>query len=160
MTSSYSWAFDGVAGAALVALCGFLYQRYSARTTSKSEFLDISAEKESSIVAESPGSLILAAPVTDSPIAVGRNITQKLEVHHHHEGNIHFEDWTPTELTPSQILQEIRAALPFDREHVRENYKGLKVVWKTAFLSASSINPPNWHVITRFSHERDKFEFD
>jgi hypothetical protein len=38
-----------------------------------------------------------------------------------------------SEPTPSQISDQIQAALPFDRIHAGEKYKGLSVVWKVIF---------------------------
>jgi hypothetical protein len=50
----------------------------------------------------------------------------------------HSFERASTEPTPIQIDREIRAALPFDREHVRERYRGLNVTWKVHFASVRS----------------------
>jgi hypothetical protein len=50
---------------------------------------------------------------------------------------------TSKEPTPEQIISEIDSALPFDREHARDKYKGLNVLWKVNFVSVRS--EPDWH---------------
>jgi hypothetical protein len=55
----------------------------------------------------------------------------------------HPPEGASTEPTPVQILKEIDAALPFDREHARERYRGLNVAWRLSILSVSSKNEFN-----------------
>ena len=45
-----------------------------------------------------------------------------------------------TEPTPIQISGEIEAVLPFDREHAKEKYIGLNVLWKVRFASVKCWN--------------------
>jgi hypothetical protein len=154
MTPGYVWAFDGVGGAAAVAAGVAVYQRYSARKRPKIEAPTVTAQAHSLAVVESPGSLILAAPVTDSPVAVGSNISQTVEVHHHHGMTDNPNEWTPTEPTPSGIMQEIAATLPFDQEHAREKYIALSVRWATSLVKVVR-REKNWYVITLFPPNDD-----
>jgi hypothetical protein len=43
-----------------------------------------------------------------------------------------------TQPTPTQINEQIKAVLPFDREHAAEKYKGLSVIWKVTFCFIES----------------------
>jgi hypothetical protein len=47
---------------------------------------------------------------------------------------------TSTEPTPIQISGEIEAVLPFDREHAKDKYIGLNVLWKVRFASVKCWN--------------------
>jgi hypothetical protein len=116
MSSWYTWAFDGVGGAAVVAIGIAWYQRRSMRSDRKGS---------------------VAGSISKSQVAVGNNINQSVEVHHHHEGNRHSAEWILTEPTPRQIEKEIEAALPFDRAQVAQKYLNLSVIWKVALCSIS-----------------------
>ena len=139
MTPWYVWAFDGVAGAAVVGIGIAVYQRYSSKQDRASTPSAASTGKNSPVVVDSPGSAILTAPVTDSQVAVGNNITQSVEVHHHHSENGDSAKWTPTKPTPPQIIREIWDSLPFNRDRIRENYTGLSVVWETSIANVTAI---------------------
>jgi hypothetical protein len=132
MTPWYEWVFSGAGVIALGAVVRFVYKRLSGKAGGKGRPITLSTGKNSPVVVDSPGGLVVSAPVTDSPVAVGTNITQSLEIHHHHSENRDSQEWTPTEPTPIQILREIDATLPFDREHAKQKYKDLKVVWQTS----------------------------
>jgi hypothetical protein len=69
-----------------------------------------------------------------------------------------------TEPTSVQILKEIGATLPFDREHAHEKYRGLKVKWKLHFASVRRENEVKfengvdvrnqyWHIVCLFPVE-------
>lgn len=162
MSSWYVWVFSGVGGTALVSASIAVYQRYSARPSGKIKSTTVSAGSSSPAVIESPGSLIVAAPVTDSPVAVGSNITQSVEVHHHHNESRDSEEWKSTEPTPTQILREVSLALPFDKDHARQKYENLHVVWETSICSVkaqSTSKDCTWYMISRFPAETDSLLF-
>jgi hypothetical protein len=140
MSSWYTWAFDGVAGAAVVAIGIALYQRYTSKPHHVSEGHTVTVSKNSPISIDSPVSADMSSPITDSLVAVGSNINQTWEVHHHHSEAEQAEKWTPTEPNPIQILLEIDAALPYDRKHAKEKYKDLQVVWETSILTVQAEN--------------------
>jgi hypothetical protein len=160
MTPWYVWAFDGVGGAAVVAAGVAVYQRYSARKRANNKSPAVTTTHSLAVV-ESPGSLILTAPVTDSPVAMGNNIRQLLEVHHHYAEITNTDGWTPTEPTPTEIFEEIEAVLPFDREHAREKYEGLKVSWETSVVNVGKSPDPDmeWFVLTSFPAGCRSFQY-
>jgi hypothetical protein len=45
-----------------------------------------------------------------------------------------------TEPTPIQISEEIEAVLPFDREHAKDKYIGLNVLWKVVFAAVKCLD--------------------
>lgn len=147
MTPWYEWVFSGAGLFAVGAVGKAVYGRHVKKQDEKSRSLTPSTENHSLAVIESPGSLILAAPITDSPVAVGNNINQTIEVHHHHAGEVQKEEWTLTKPTQVEILREIKAALPFDQEHASQKYVRLNVVWKVSF-SAISQHGAFFYVIT------------
>jgi hypothetical protein len=153
-TPWYSWAFDGVAGAAVVAVGIAMYQRYSSRSDRLINGHSVSAGKGSSTVSESHVNASLIGPIAESQVAVGSNISQSVEVHHHYPENGNSQKWTPTEPTPIEILQEIDAALPFDQDHARKKYiNSLIVVWEVSLFGVNRIYPMVHLVQTRFGPE-------
>jgi len=128
----------------------------SSRPAHMSKDHTVAAGKNSPIIIDSPVSADMSAPVSGSQVAIGTNISQIGEVHHHHGESGFSEKWIPTELTPIQILQEIDAALPSAKDHARANYKDLTVVWETSLRDLKA-NPhgadSGWLVITSFPAE-------
>lgn len=151
MTTWYYWAFDGVAGDAVVGIGIAVYQRYASKADRSSSSPRVSACENSRTVNESPATADLSGPITDSQVAVGSNIRQSVEVHHHYPEIGYSQKWSPTEPTPFQILQEIDAALPFDRDHARKKYvNSLVVVWEVSLFSVNRIFPRVYFMQTRF----------
>jgi hypothetical protein len=134
MSSWYSWAFDGVAGAALVALCGFLYQRHSSRPGNVSP---LTSGKDSPVASGAPVSASVAGPISESQVALGSNISQSLLIHNHYEAKESQRPLTTTAPSPAQIRDAIGQTRPFDRDRVCDNYTGLAVVWKIYFEAIS-----------------------
>jgi hypothetical protein len=66
ISQNYQWLFDGVGGAVLIALIGFAYHRWK--------------NSSNQSVGQQPSSTLMAqgAKVTDSPVASGSNISQKV----------------------------------------------------------------------------------
>lgn len=150
MTLWYVWAFDGIGATAVVGFGVAMYQRYTASRHDKSESPELSAAKASHVIRESPGSLILAGPVLESPVAVGSNINQSFEVHHHYDEGAPSPELILTEPTPDQILREVSSALPFAQENTRRHYIGLSIVWRVFFSAASKLGD-SWWVMTKAS---------
>jgi hypothetical protein len=150
MTPWYSWAFDGVAGAAVVGIGIAAYQRYASKADRSGSSPRVSARKNSLAAYESPVSADMTGPIIDSQVAVGSNISQSVAVHHHYGKDEIPQKWISTEPTPIQILREIDAASPFDREHARKKYEGLIVVWEVTVFHVRS-QFLGWTVLTSFS---------
>jgi hypothetical protein len=157
MTPWYEWVFSGAGVAALVAVGRSVYQR---KAKGKGRSITLAAGKDASAVVESPGSLVLSAKVINSPVAVGNNITQTQEVHHHHAEGKGAPKSETTEPTPEGLIQEIDAVVPFDQPHVRGKFVGLDVVWKLLYRSIDFYEPagtvwveqsPNSFPIIRFN---------
>jgi hypothetical protein len=150
----YAWAFDGVAGAAIVGVGIAVYQRYTSKPTHVSGGNTVTSGGNSPVSIDSPVKADLSGPITESQVAVGSNINQSLAVHHHYPENGNSQKWTPTEPTPIQILQEIDDLLPFDQDHARKKYlNSLIVVWEVSFLGLNRIFPKYYSVQTRFGPE-------
>lgn len=147
MTAWYTWVFEGVGTLAVGGACGFLIQHLFKKMHRESDSPRVSGGKNSSIASESPVSASVSGPITASQVAVGTNISQIGEVHHHHgEGGLP-EKWILTEPTPDQILREVDSALPFAQENTRRHYIGLSIVWRAFFSGAVKIND-SWLVMT------------
>jgi hypothetical protein len=119
----------------VVAIGIAVYQRFSSKPDRGSKGHKVTAGKSSPLSIDSPVSADLSGSIKDSQVAVGANINQTREVHHHYEQGEKTDMWAQTEITPQHIWQEIGAALPFDKAHAREKYIGLRVVWGTTFSS-------------------------
>jgi hypothetical protein len=146
MTPWYVWAFDGVGGAAIVAACIAVYQRYSVkREQAEGRPLTIVGGTNSSITSASPISASLSGPVSDSQVAVGNNISQSVEVHHHYGDPELAPALQPTTPSPEQICAAIFDATPFDRQHTRDKYQGIEVVWRTQLFGISR-EDDRWHL--------------
>jgi hypothetical protein len=150
MTPWYSWAFDGVAGAAAVGIGIAVYQRYASKAVRGGNSSRASAGADRRSAHESPANADISGPITDSQVAVGSNISQSIAVHHHYGKDGNPQKWVPTEPTPIQILREIDTASPFDREHARKKYKDLIVVWEVTVFNVRS-QSLGWIVLTSFS---------
>ena len=143
-----------MAGAAVVTVGIAVYQRYSTKADPQISDHSVSAGKNSTIVSESPVSAGVTGPIADSQVAVGSNINQSVEVHHHYPDNGYSQKWAPTGPTPIQILREIDATLPFDQDHARKKYlNSLIVVWEVSLFSVNRIYPMVHLVQTRFGPE-------
>jgi hypothetical protein len=94
--------------------------------------------------------------VERAPIAVGSNINQSMVEHHHH----YPIAWATPELRnsepgPNQIWGDLEDVLPFDREHAREKYVGIEVLWRVRFSSISTNSSGGWYVFTHFDPDRE-----
>jgi len=135
MTSWYQWVFEGVGSIAVVSACGFLLRRFFKKKMSdERDSRTVSSGDRSRYMTDSPVGATISGQITDSQVAFGSNIIQSVEVHHHFGKGGPSQEWAPNEPTPIQILREIDAALPFDREHAKQKYKDLEVVWETSIL--------------------------
>lgn len=110
----YEWLFDGVGGAAAIAIVGFLVRRIS---KSQAETPSISANLDS---------------VSDSTVAIGTNVSQI--VHHHHVPDRPSDALKATEPSPSQIISDLKALPPFGKYRAQESYRGLSVLWPLILL--------------------------
>ncbi len=139
----YKWVFDGVGGAGLAAICTALVRSWARHKKPR----DIAGAIQSSQVAN------ISAPVGSSQIAVGTNIRQKLENHHHHyQPDIGPPLLRNTEPTPTQIMEELRGVAPFDLENASRKYIGIPILWKLRFSAVSDLGhgEPVWLIHTDF----------
>ena len=144
MTPWYSWAFDGVAGGALVAVGVILYQRYSSKKIGIPPF---SSGKNSPVASESPVSANVAGPISDSQLAIGSNIKQSFEVHHHYiEQQEVQRSFVRSAPGPDEVSSALRHTKPFDYHHACESYEGLGVVWEL-FLGSILLTEHGWMII-------------
>jgi hypothetical protein len=153
----YKWAFDGVGGAAAVALCARLLRRWAKRT----KLGHAAGVIQSAQVAN------ISAPVGSSQIAMGTNISQTFEHHHHHyQPDCGAPLLRNSEPTPEQIWNDLGGVVPFDRVHAKEKYVGIPVLWKLRFSGVSEItlekqcwlihtyfvpdskDEPEWNIVT------------
>jgi hypothetical protein len=136
----YKWVFDGVGGAVLVAVGAWLFRRLRhsppVRPTVSGSLVD------------SPVTANITAPLDQAQVAVGNNINQNVE-HHHHYAASEIKKTKTTEPTPKQILEEIDSALPIDQDNAKKKYIGLNVLWQTSLLAISEFKD-RWIVVTRF----------
>jgi hypothetical protein len=149
MTPWYVWAFDGVAGAAVVGIGIAVYQRYASKADRSGSSPKVSTSENSRTVNESPATADMSGPITDSQVAVGSNISQSVAVHHHYGENETSQKLTPTEPTPFQIIKAIRSVKPFDKHREREKFVDLDVIWR---VRIGNLFP------TELSMSGDKFE--
>jgi hypothetical protein len=130
MTPWYSWAFDGVAGAAVVGIAIAVYQRYESKANRSGSTPIVSAGKSLHTAHKSTVSAEMSGPITDSQVAVGSNISQSVAVHHHYADIGISEKLTPTEPTPLQIIKAINLAKPYDKHRESEKFIDLEVTWR------------------------------
>jgi hypothetical protein len=128
----YVW-FDGVAGAAVLAIGGFVVKRFW-----------LNPEKTIEVK-----NAVLSGSVTNSQVAAGNNITQTSVVHHH------TQDKPATELVVSQpdplkIYESLEGLPPYDISHAHEKFVGLPVLWRIAFASVAKLDDDAWHITGSF----------
>jgi hypothetical protein len=136
-------------GAVVVAIVGALYQRLRPKSHPASKQASISGTGNALMVAESPGGVSVLAPISNSPIAVGQNVSQSVEVHHHYERPGQLGELLQTRPTPAEIFDELKSVMPFDLHHSREKYRGLSVTWKV-ILGAVSARDRTWFITAWF----------
>lgn len=152
----YEWAFSGVGGAGLVALCGLLYRRLARRFYSPASPPVASQGRASAVVSGSPGGAIVVAAAEGSPIAVGSNISQSIvEHHHHHLAEGQTLPLRNSEPTPHQIRSDLGSVLPFDREHASEKYLGIDVLWRVRLEDICKSSFGGWDVFARFDPDHE-----
>jgi hypothetical protein len=143
MTPWYSWAFDGVAGAAVVGIGIAVYQRYASKVVRGGNSSRASAGANFRSSYESPADADISGPITDSQVAVGSNISQSVAVHHHYAEKEIPQKLTPTEPTPLQIMRAIKSVKPYDKHREREKFIDLEVTWR---VKLSNMHPTAIHV--------------
>ncbi len=112
----YVW-FDGVAGAALLAIGGFVFKRFWHKPEKTVEVHNA----------------VLSGSITDSQVAAGSNITQTSMVHHHYGPDKPETELIVTRPDPLQILRSLDDLPPFDVELACEKFVGLPVLWRFTF---------------------------
>jgi hypothetical protein len=80
---------------------------------------------------------------SNSPIAIGNNVSQQFTTVRHHQPT---PDRKPTKPSPNQIMKDLSILSPFDKLQAPEKYRGLSVRW---LLTLGSMDRKNdmWHVI-------------
>jgi hypothetical protein len=129
----YVW-LDGVAGAALLAVGGFVLKRFWFKP-------ETTAQVKHSV---------LSGAISDSQVAAGNNITQTSEVHHHYAPVNSETELIVSQPDPIKIFQSMENLPPFDLSHAREKFVGLPVQWRVAFANVAKLNDDNWHVSGSF----------
>lgn len=124
----YVW-FDGVAGAATLAVVGFIVKRFWLRPEKTIEMKNA----------------VLAGSVTSSQVAAGNNITQMSVVHHHHIPESPEAELVVTQPDPVKIFQSLEGLPPYDIDHAREKFIGLPVLWRIAFANVARLGNDTWH---------------
>lgn len=130
MEPRWIWLFDGVGGAAAIALAGGIYNRFRRGKVNRP------ATATSVKANNSIGTAIVTAPIADSQIAVGSNITQSNQHHHYHATAEPI--LKNSEPTTQQILEYLRSLAPFDQAAACQKYQGLRVKWN---LSLEGLRP-------------------
>ncbi len=130
--SWYVW-FDGVGGAVLVAIGGFVLNRFWRKSHK-------TVEKQGSLVMnETVGNAVSTGSITDSQVAAGSNITQTSVIHHHYSPVDKPEtEFILTHPDPLEIVQSLDGLPPFDLIHACEKFKGLRVLWRIIFSNLSN----------------------
>ena len=141
----YTWVFDGIGGAIVVACIGFVVRKLFFKPNNNSHLVVV----DSSI--HSPTSVAISAPVSDASLAIGNNISQQLSVHHHYGLSDPEQELGASQPTPLQIVDDLVSMSPFDRLHANQKYLQLKVVWPVTLQSLSATyGAKSWLVLTFF----------
>jgi hypothetical protein len=150
MADWLKWAFEGVGAVLFATAVGFLLkQRFLVKENQVPKtqtFGDVQT------VTKSPGSLSVLAPVTGSAVAVGANIQQSYEVHHHHPNRDHEPELVESKPTSKQILEEIGKLPPFLANQARLDYQNLTVCWHLRLRSIESYGSSKW-IVACIHHE-------
>ncbi len=129
----YVW-FDGVAGAAVLAVGGFVVKRFWLKPEKTIEVKNA----------------VLSGSVTNSQVAAGNNITQTSVVHHHHVPDKSETELVVTQPDPDKILESLEDLPPYDVSHAREKFVGLPVLWRVAFANVAKLDKDTWQVAGSF----------
>jgi hypothetical protein len=129
----YVW-FDGAAGAAVVAIGGFVVKRFWHK-------------REKPVEAQQ---VVQAGSITGSQVAAGSNITQTSVVHHHHSPDKPEAELVDSQPDPRKILESFKDLPPYDVSHAHEKFVGLPVLWRIAFKSVSKFYGNTWHIAGTF----------
>ena len=132
-----------------MAIVGALFRRFWPKSHSVSKQASINDSGNALTVVESPGAISVLAPMSDSPIAAGQNISQSIEVHHHYQQGGPSQELLHTKPTPAEIFDELESVMPFDLQHSREKYRGLSVVCKVTFRAITA-QDAGWSVFNKF----------
>lgn len=129
----YLW-FDGVAGAAVLAVGGFIVRRFWFRS-------DKAVEVHQAVRSET---------ITDSQVAAGSNITQTSVVHHHYSPDKPETELIVTQPDPLKVFQTLNDLSPYDSSHAREKFVGLPVIWRITLDDVSKAPYDKWGVTGTF----------
>jgi hypothetical protein len=132
----YVW-FDGGAVALPIAIGGFVIKRFWLKP-------------EKTVEAQN---VVQSCSITDSQVAVGGNITQTSEIHHHYSPDKPETELTLTVPDPLSILQSLDNLTPYDMNHAREKFVGLRVLWRITLDSLSETHSHTWRIIGSFRDE-------
>jgi hypothetical protein len=128
----YVW-FDGAAGAAVLAIGGFVVKRFWLKPEKTVEVKNA----------------VQAGSITDSQVAAGNNITQTSVVHHHHTQTSATE-LVVSQPDPVQIFQSLEGLPPYDISHAYEKFVGLPVLWRVAFANVAKLDEDTWQIAATF----------
>lgn len=145
--SWHEWVFSGIGTAA----AGFLGTRIIRLLRAKKTPVDFLPNLDHStkdnhavdITGRVVGSAIIAAPVSESRIALGDNIDQSIHVHQFGSPERRVPDCkqtTCTEPSPDQIMRDIDSVLPFDRVQAYKKYQELPIIWELVFTGISELS--------------------
>ena len=142
----YVW-FDGVGGAALIAISGLLLRRFWRKSHRTAE------KQQSLVMKETVGSAALSGPIKDSQVAAGSNITQTSVIHHHYSPDKPEPELTLTLPDPLSILQSLDNLTPYDLNHAREKFVGLRVLWRITLSKVFKEGDGRWAIAGIFRVE-------
>jgi hypothetical protein len=133
----YVW-FDGVAGAAVLTIGGFIVKRFWFRS-------DKPVEVHQAV------QTVQASSIKDSQVAAGNNITQTSEVHHYYVSDTPETELVVSQPDPAKILESLEDLPPYDIDHAREKFVGLPVMWRVGFANVAKLDDDTWHISGSFA---------